>query len=184
MIVEFTDKNFKDTEKKLRLYYQNPRKIKELEYRCKILEEQRDNIYKDMKDINILIDPDLGLSIGISERVQTSPKWGGYTENKMISQMQKLYDEWVEVRKKILKIHAEIRELKMQTIDIGFIIERLDDEDRNFIKLKYGSGRDISNVQLAFKTYSSESGVRRKKKKLLSMIYRELLKGDEVLTRK
>lgn len=181
MITEFTEKNFKDIEKKLRIYYENLKTIESLEYKCKVLEEQKDSIFKDIKDINVTIDAELGMGVEIAERVQTSPKWGGSAENKIVNQVERLHEEWKKIRKEVLELRHQIRKLKMSNLNLGTILyNKLNEDEKRFVKLKYGSGKDVPNRQLASEMHMGETSVRRKKKKMAALIYKELIKSGEI----
>lgn len=173
-----SDEQFRKTEGRIYRYYKALRQIDKLESNCQYLEQQRDEIFRDIKESNVTIDPELNMSIAISERVQTSPSGMSLAERETINQIDRLLREWKETRHKILKNHSKVRNIKKEIKDIEDTIGKLDEESKLFVELKYGSDRKLSNLEIAnriqeaTKLFISESTVRRKKKEIVEQIYK------------
>lgn len=167
-----TDEQFKKTEGRLYRYYKNLRLIDRLESKCQYLENQKDEIYRDIKEGNVSIDPELNMGLAISERVQTSSTGISTVEREMANAIDRLVNEWKETRKKILKNHSKIRDIKKENYDIERTIGQLKEESKLFIELRYGSRIKLSNLQIADKLHCGESTVRRMRKEIVEDIFK------------
>lgn len=140
-----TEDVFRKTEGRLYRYYRQQKEIQKLEYKCLILEEQKEKIRKDLHETNIIIEEE-SRSVAFEERVQTSSSGEGYAEREMIRQIGKLEQEWKELRKYILKLHAKIREYKKQVTDVEYAINLLQPQYRRLIELKYRDGVSLERI--------------------------------------
>jgi DNA-directed RNA polymerase specialized sigma subunit len=137
--------SFRKTEGRLYRYYNTLQKIKCLNLECTDLELQRERIRKDIKETNVTIDEE-SKAITYEERVQASSSGTSYAERALIQEIEKLEQEWIYVRKKLLKKRLKIRELEREISSLKSNIQMLSEENHRFIELKYGDKKSIEEV--------------------------------------
>ncbi|MBS5306458.1 transcriptional regulator [Clostridium sp.] len=138
---------FRKTEGKLYRYYKNKNEIYKIENKIRSLENIKRNIEDDIKNANVIIDYYKN-GIGIQERVQTSASGSSYAEQELCRAITKLEDEHVKVAKKILKNKAKIRHIEEFIKYMDDNIGQLTEEDKRFIELKYGDGKNPTQISM------------------------------------
>lgn len=136
---------FRKIEGRLYRYYENLREIEKLEFRCSMLEEQKERLRKDLRETNIEIEEE-SRSITFGERVQSSFDGTSYAEREVIRQIERLEREWKDTRRLILKNHAKINEMKRQNTDLEFALRLLSDTCKRFVKLKYKDEKSLEQI--------------------------------------
>lgn len=137
---------FKEIENRLYNYFRQLKEIDKLEYKCSVLEQQKNKIMTDIKNTNINIEPEIASIDYSMEKVQVSHSDTSYAEAAAIKEITKLENEWTSIKKQILKLHARIRDIKYQTADMEYFINNLSDIYRSFICLKYKDGKSLEYI--------------------------------------
>lgn len=129
---------FRKTEGRLYRYYRHLKEIEKLKYKVVILWNQKEQIENDIKETNVTIELDLNMGIDYSrERIQTSPTGSSYAEQEILKAIGNLEKELFNKKKKILKLHARIREIENQDTDMDYAIRMLGEVYKQFVLLKY-----------------------------------------------
>ncbi|AWZ49805.1 hypothetical protein C3495_05800 [Clostridiaceae bacterium 14S0207] len=139
---------FRKTEGRIYRYYENLKKIDMLEHRCMVLENTKEQLRNDIKNTNVSIETDMNMGIGYEERVQTSSTCTSYAEKEIARQVNKMIQEWKDIRKEILKIHSKIRELNKQDPDMKYAIGLLDTQYRLIADMKYKDQLSLEKIGL------------------------------------
>ncbi|OBR90528.1 hypothetical protein CLCOS_39770 [Clostridium coskatii] len=100
---------FKNAEGKLYGYFRDLNEISILEIECKDLKDQEESIKLDIQHCNVSVVPDMHMSPGFDERVQTSPTGESVAEKGIIREIEKLEDELEYVERKIRGNRKRIR---------------------------------------------------------------------------
>lgn len=142
-VINLIDKDlFKKTEGRLYRHYRNLKEIEKLKSRVVLLWKQKEQIEQDIRTTNVKIDYyQSGMALG--ERVQTSSTGTSYAEREIISAIDKLEKELIQKKKKILKLHARIREKEEQIADMDYNIQMLNEEHKRLIEWKYGENKSL-----------------------------------------
>lgn len=142
-VINLIDKDlFKKTEGRLYRHYRNLKEIEKLKSRVVLLWKQKEQIENDIRNTNVKIDY-YQSGVGFGERVQTSSTGTSYAEREILSAITKLENELVEKKKKILKLHARIREKEEQIADMDYNIQMLNEEHKRLIEWKYGENKSL-----------------------------------------
>ena len=133
---------FKKTEGRLYRHYRNKKEIEKLKSRVVLLWKQKEQIEQDIRTTDVKIDYyQSGMALG--ERVQTSSTGTSYAEREIIKAIEKLERELIQKKKKILKLHARIREKEEQIADMDYNIQMLNEEHKRLIEWKYGENKSL-----------------------------------------
>ncbi len=133
---------FKKTEGRLYRHYRNLKEIEKLKSRVVLLWKQKEQIEQDIRTANVKIDYyQSGMALG--ERVKTSSTGTSYAEREIIKAIEKLERELIQKKKKILKLHARIREKEEQIADMDYNIQMLSEEYKRLIEWKYGENKSL-----------------------------------------
>lgn len=133
---------FKKTEGRLYRYYRSLKEIEKLKNRVVLLWKQKEQIEQDIRNTNVKIDYVQSGAV-ISERVQTSSFGTSYAEREIVNAIEKLERELLHKKRKILKLHARIREMEEQIADMDYNISMLSEEYKRFLEWKYGERKSI-----------------------------------------
>ncbi|SHK38535.1 hypothetical protein SAMN02745248_02422 [Hathewaya proteolytica DSM 3090] len=133
---------FRKTEGKLYRYYRQKRKIEGYNRQIETLERSIEEIEQNIRDTNVTIDY-FQNGQGIEERVQTSSTGSSYAESQIIKAITSLEKELGFKTRKIVKLKAKVRETKEFISYMEYNLSMLEEEDKQFIELKYGDGRNI-----------------------------------------
>ncbi|WP_125154310.1 hypothetical protein [Clostridium rectalis] len=139
----------KKTEKLVYRYYYYLKNIERLKSKVLILWKQKEEIEKDICHTNITLGEE-SRSIYYGEKVQISYDNTSYAEKEAIRAIEKLERELVYKKQKILKLHTRIRELEEQVEDINYNINLLEEDDRKFLRYKYGENKSIDQISMIF----------------------------------
>lgn len=140
------DELFKETENRLYSYYRQIKEIEKLEYKCSVLEQQKERIRTDIKNTNVSIEPEMSAMNYSMERVQVSHSGTSYAEAAVMKEITRLEYEWTNTKKQILKLHAKVRDIKCQVADVEYSINNLSDVYKSFIGFKYKDGRSLEYI--------------------------------------
>lgn len=162
---------FRKIEGRLYKYYRQLKEIDKLEYRCEILEQQKEKIRQDLRETNITIEEE-SRSVTYEERVQNSPSGTSYAEAAVMREITKLEEEWKYIRRKILKNHARIREFKKQNADMDYIIGLLSTECKLVAEEKYKHENSLEEI--GEKLHMSKSAANRKREDIVNAIAKML----------
>lgn len=166
-----TDEQFRKTEGRLYRYYYQLRQIDKLKHKVCVLWKQKEQIEKDIKETNVNIEPDLNMGIDYSsERVQTSPTGASIAEKEVVKEIEKLSREWQRTKNKILKLNSTIREYEKQAADMEYVIGLLREDTKQFVELKYGSTRKLTNIKIGEILHIAEPTVRRRREDIVNDI--------------
>lgn len=141
-----SDEMLKETEYRLYSYYKQLKEVDKLEYKCSVLEQQKDRIRMDIKNTNITIEPEIAAVDYSIDRVQVSHSGISYAEAAVMKEITRLENEWTNTKRQILKLHAKIRDIKCQIADIEYSISILNDTYKSFICFKYRDGRSLEYI--------------------------------------
>lgn len=134
---------FKKTEGRLYRHYRNKKEIEKLKSRVVLLWKQKEQIEQDIRTTNVQIDYyQSGMALG--ERVQTSSFGTSYAEREIVKAIEKLERELLHKKRKILKLHARIREKEEQIADMDYNISMLSEEYKRLIEWKYGENKSLA----------------------------------------
>ncbi|KAJ51082.1 putative DNA-binding protein YlxM (UPF0122 family) [Clostridium tetanomorphum] len=155
----------KRTEKILYKYYYHIKTIEKLKNQVVILWKQKEDIEKDIQNSNITLEGGIR-SVSYGEKVQTSFDSTSYAEKEAIRAIEKLEKELVYKNQRILKLHTRIRDIEVNIGDINYNINLLEEEDRKFLRYKYGDNKSIEQISIIFNM--SRATAYRKKDNLIN----------------
>jgi hypothetical protein len=139
--------NFRKTEARIYLYYQQLKLIDKLKHKVVILYKQLESIKDDLKNTNIKIDPVESRSFDYSrERVTSSNNGTSYAESEIIRAIENLEKEYIYKKRKMFKIHTRIRHMEEEIEDMRYNLSLLNEESKQFIEWKYGEKKSIEFI--------------------------------------
>lgn len=164
-----SDKAFKKTEGMLYRYYDNIRLRDRLKFKSERLEIRRQQINKALRETAVYSN-DLGVSaINYSkDKVMSSPTGEGPAERGMIREIEKLERELEETIRKNIKIEAKIRELDVAIADIEYILNKLNEEGKQYVEYKYSE--EYNYEKIATKLPMSAATARRRRKEIVECV--------------
>lgn len=166
----FMDKAvFRSTEKKLYNYFSKDKNINSRKRKIQLLNSQIEQIEYKLRNVNVTI-PIESRSAGFDERVQSSSDGSSYAEKALIRITDNLLNEQVRKAEEINMLEEEIRNIEADNIIIEFNIKDLNENDIEFLKLKYQ--KCLSDKQVAYKLNMDQSTATRKRQKLVEDIAR------------
>lgn len=160
------------TEEALFVYFGHDALIMGLNIKIEKLNNQVKQIENDIRNNNISISEE-SKSQTYEERVQTSSDGSSYAEREAIKAVEKLEREKETKKAIIASVNTEIRDIEINSMNMGPIIKKLYDEDHNFLKLKYGDG--LSVEEISDKLNISRATGYNKKTKLVNYIANEFI---------
>lgn len=161
--------SFRKTEKKLYNYFSKDRKIRSINKKISLLNQQIDDIEKKLRDVNITI-PEESRSITYEERVQTSSDGTSYAERALMRITDKLIVEQARKKEEIAELEEELRSIEVDNIIFEDNIKDLNEEDKKFLKIKYGE--KLKDWQAGFKLDISQSTATRIRQRLVEDVAR------------
>lgn len=163
---------FRRIEGRLYKYYRQLKEIDKLEYMCEILEQQKERIRQDLRETNVTIEAETRSIDYSQDKIQSSSSGISYAETALIREITKLEEEWKHIRRKILKNHAKIRELKKQNADMDYIIGLLSTECKLVAEEKYKHEKSLEEI--GEKLHMSKSAANRKREDIVNAIAKML----------
>ncbi|MBD7914546.1 hypothetical protein H9660_05255 [Clostridium sp. Sa3CUN1] len=161
-------KEFKETEEKIKRYYQREKKIKSIEKTIKILDEQIDKIEKDLRNCNFNIDPEESMSSSFEERVQTSGSGISYAEREIMRVTEMKIRRVTEKKLEREKQEEILDNIERDVSEIEDIIIQLSTEHRNILEMKYK--KKYNEYKIADEVHLSQSQVNKKIKQAIRII--------------
>ncbi|MBY6950330.1 hypothetical protein [Clostridium botulinum] len=158
-------KLYSKTEGRLYRYFRDTEEIDKLENRCMELEKTKESLSQDIRNTNVSIDAELGMTIGYEERVQTSNTGVSRAEQGIIKEIERMQREWKQTRKQILKNHARIREIQRQNADMNYLFRNMETEYRLIAEMKYKEKLGLEKI--GERLHIDKSTVKRKKDKIV-----------------
>lgn len=158
---------FKETENKVRRYYQKDKLINSLKNKIKLLEGQIDNIEKDLKECNITLEPGIK-PISYEERVQTSGDGSSFAEREAMKiteyQIKRLYAKKME-KEKLLE---QIDQIELDSKDSEEAIMQIKGKYKELLEMAYKKG--YKEQKIAEVLNWDQSQINRKKQLLMKII--------------
>ncbi|KEI18219.1 hypothetical protein G8T60_12025 [Clostridium botulinum C] len=167
---------FRKTEKKLYNYFGKDRKIESLKRKIILLKNQIVEIERKIKNVDIDI-PEESRAITYEEKVQTSSDYSSYAERTLIRINDRLIKEKARKEEEISELEEEIRSIEADNIIIELNVKDLCEEDKSFLKLKYGESK--KDWQVGEELGMAQSTATRQRQRLVEDVARweELLKN-------
>jgi hypothetical protein len=164
---------FRKTESKLYNYFGKDKKINSINRKINLLKKQIDDIESKLRNVNISI-PEESKSMIYEERVQTSSDGASYAEKTLMRITDKLIAEKARKEEEITDLEEELRNIEADNIIMDENIGYLSEDDRKFLKIKYGdpSGEKQKDWQIGFKLEISQSSVTRTRQRLVENVAR------------
>lgn len=141
--------NFKETERRISLYYQNIKRIKKLKNRIVTLEEQLKEILIEMKELKNF-KMELYLNMGIDYSKQVIKSYANPTnevEREIYKYIDDLRKKCILTKKRILRAKDKIRGYEYINQDIEFCINsELSEDEKKLLELKYSEKESIEYI--------------------------------------
>lgn len=154
---------------KLKNYFDNLTSLILLKDKLEFLEIKRIEIENDLKNDNI----NLNSCISSINYDNVSVKNKGFHCSEQENSIEKAYNELeknlIKVTNKIYDIKVRIREIEFDSSNIDFILNMLDEHERNLIYLKYKKKKSCYSI--SFSENMSASNISRKLNKIYIKIY-------------
>jgi DNA-directed RNA polymerase specialized sigma subunit len=158
---------FKETENKVRRYYQKDKLINSLKTKINLLDKQIEAIEEDLSNCNITLEPGIK-PISYEERVQTSGDGSSYAEKEAMRitefQIKRLTDKKMEKA----KLLEQIDKIELDYIYIKDAIEPIKGTYKELLKLVYE--KRMNEMQIGNIMNWSQSQINKKKWKLIELI--------------
>ncbi|MDB1939203.1 hypothetical protein [Clostridium tertium] len=161
-------KEFKETEEKVKRYYQKEKKIKSIEKTIKILDEQINKIEKDLRDCNFNIDPEETMSSSFEERVQTSGSGISYAEREIMRVTEMKIRRVTEKKLEREKQEELLDNIERDISEIEDVIFQLSPEHKIILEMKYG--KKYNEYKIAHEVHLSQSQVNKKIRQAIQSI--------------
>ncbi|AJA42642.1 hypothetical protein phiCT9441A_30 (endogenous virus) [Clostridium phage phiCT9441A] len=158
---------FRKTERKLYNYYCKDRRIQSLNRKIELLKKQINDIDIKLRNVDVNI-PEESRAITYEERIQTSNNSASYAEQALMRITDRLLNEKTRKEEEIGLLEEEIRNIEADNIIIEDNIGELGEEDKKFLKLKYGKGK--KDWQLGNDLGMDQSTATRKRQKLVENV--------------
>lgn len=158
-----------ETENMIYKYYENIRLKDRLRFKSERLEMRRKLINDDLRKTNIKFTERGIRAIDYSkEKTQSSLLGESSIERYMIKEVTKLENELEETIKKNLEIEVRIRELDESISDIEYIMNKLDEEHKEYIKYRYSKKYNYEKIAMVLPM--SPATARRRRKQIIEII--------------
>lgn len=158
---------FKETENKVRRYYQKDKLIESLKTRLKLLESQISNIEKDLRSCNINIEPGIK-PISYEERVQSSGDGSSYAEKEAMRLTEYKIKRMVEKRIEKERLLEQIDQIELDYIYLKDAIESIKGIYRELLKLYYE--KELNEQKIANILNWTQPQINKKKWRLIRKI--------------
>lgn len=165
---------FRKTERILYNYFRKEEVIKYKREVIEVLKKRIEQLEKRIKETNVSIDYDLQ-AMSTGERVQTSSTGTGYAERSIVQAIDRLIREQADKKQEVFKLEEDISNIEKQSKAIEFNIRMLNEEDKEFIKLKYKE--ELSVEQVSDKLNMSRASGYKKREKIV----RDIIHWSEVI---
>lgn len=159
---------FKETEEKVKRYYQKENKIKSIKKTIKILDEQIKKIEKDLRECNFSIDPEESMTASFGERVQTSRGGGSYAEREIMRVTEMKIRRVTEKKIEIEKQEELLDTIERDISEIEDVIAQLSPDHKEILEKKYG--KKYNEYKIAYEIHLSQSQVNKKIRQALKSI--------------
>lgn len=160
---------FRKTETKLYNYFNSKRTIAALKYRIEVLENQINEIDRDLKNCNVSIEIESS-SPSFEERVQTSGNGTSYAEKEVIRITDLKLKRKLEKEIEIEKTKKEIDNIELDNSILEYNIQFIKLEYYKLLELKYK--KKEGEMQIAIKLNMCQSQINKIKQKLIADISR------------
>lgn len=161
-------KEFKETEEKVKRYYQREKKIKSIEKTIKILDGQIDKIERDLKERNFKIDPEESMTSSFEERVQTSGSGISYAEREIMRVTEMKIRRVTEKKLEREKQEELLDNIERDVSEIEDVIIQLSTEHKKILEMKYM--KKYNEYKIADEVHLSQSQVNKKIKQAIRTI--------------
>lgn len=158
---------FKETENRVRVYFQKDKLINSLNSRINILNEQIDKIEKDLKECNINIEPGIK-PISYEERVQSSGDGSSYAEREAMRLTEFKIKRMAEKKLEKEKLLEQIDQIELDYCYMQDALEPIKGVYKELLKMKYE--QRMGELQIGIKMNWSQSQINKKKWKLIELI--------------
>ncbi|EPY6430837.1 sigma-70 RNA polymerase sigma factor region 4 domain-containing protein [Clostridium sporogenes] len=158
--------SFRKTERMLYNYFKKEEVIKYKKDVIEVLKNRIEQLEKRIKNTNVNIDYDLQ-AVPCGERVQTSTDTS-YAERAIVQAIDRLIREQADKKQEILNLEEDISNIEKESKAIEFNIRMLNEEDKEFIKLKYK--QESSVEQIADELNMSRAAGYKKREKIVKDI--------------
>lgn len=158
---------FRKTERMLYNYFKKEEIIKYKKDVIEVLKNRIEQLEKRIRDTNVKIDYDLQ-AVPCGERVQTSNTGASYAERAIVQAIDRLIREQADKKKEILNLEEDISNIEKDSKAVEFNIRMLNEEDKEFIKLKYKNKLSID--QITYKINISRAAGYKKREKIIKDI--------------
>ncbi|ENJ9655892.1 sigma-70 family RNA polymerase sigma factor [Clostridium botulinum] len=165
---------FRQTERMLYNYFKKEEIIKYKKDVIEVLKDRIGQLEKRIKDTNVNIDYDLQ-AVPCGERVQTSNTGASYAERAIVQAIERLIIEQADKKKEILNLEEAISKIEKDSKAIEFNIRMLNEEDKEFIKLKYKKKLGIEQISDQL-NMSRATGYKKREK-----IIKDIIHWNEVI---
>lgn len=158
---------FKQTENKVRRYYQKDKLINSLNNKIKLLNNQIDAIEANLKECNISLEAGIR-PINYEDRVQTSGDGSSFAERQAIQitefQLQRINDKKFEKQ----KIFEQIDQIELEYNDLDEAIREIKGKFKDLLEMAYKKG--WGEQKIAQELNWTQSSINRKKQLLMTII--------------
>lgn len=135
------------TEDKIKSYYRQQAEMERFNHRLDLLYRHKEDIQKDIDESNISLDYSLrGINYD-KDRVQTSVL-SSVQEDAIEKAFLRLEKQLENMDIEILDVKLSIRELERKISDTEFIINKLNDDARDFIRLRYKEHKSLRQISI------------------------------------
>lgn len=160
---------FRKTERMLYNYFKKDKKISSLNKKISLLRKQINDIDQRLRNVDIDI-PEESKSITYEERVQTSSDGSSYAERTLMRITDRLLIEKSRKTEEISNLEEQIRQIVADNIIIEDNIKDIREEDRKFLRLKYGE--EMKDWQVGNKLGMSQPTSTRTRQRIVENVAR------------
>lgn len=164
-------KDFKETERRVYLYYRDKKAIEKLRNKVNKLEKQIGDILREMRELKSFkaeVYSNMGIDYS-KELIQTSSILESTVEKEIYKYIENLRKKCILNKKRILKANDRIRELEYINQEMEFCINELQEEEKRFLELKYSENKSIEFIASNLYT-GARSTTYRKREEIIKKI--------------
>ncbi|HID0765405.1 TPA: sigma-70 family RNA polymerase sigma factor [Clostridium botulinum] len=165
---------FRKTERMVYNYFKKEEVIKYKKDVIEVLKKRIEQLEERIKKTNVNIDHNLQ-AVPFGERVQTSSTGISYAERAIVQAIDRLIREQADKKQEILNLEEDISNIEKDSKAIEFNIRMLNEEDKEFIKLKYK--QELSVEQIADELNMSRATGYKKREKII----KDIIHWNEVI---
>ncbi|APC80358.1 putative phage protein [Clostridium botulinum] len=155
-------------------YFKKEEVIKYKKDVIEVLKKRIEQLEERIKKTNVNIDHNLQ-AVPFGERVQTSSTGISYAERAIVQAIDRLIREQADKKQEILNLEEDISNIEKDSKAIEFNIRMLNEEDKEFIKLKYK--QELSVEQIADELNMSRATGYKKREKII----KDIIHWNEVI---